>query len=68
MVILWDLELGMEIQKIVRMFNGPISSATWVDIPRERAICFGCADGTIHVYRQLSEGVSIPIGFCSYCC
>jgi WD40 repeat protein len=55
----------METQRITCLFNGPISSSSWINVPSARAFCFGCADGTILVYRQLTEGVSNRLTFTS---
>jgi WD40 repeat protein len=57
MLVIWDLESGNEIQSISCVFHGPVSAATWVSRPQviEKSFVFGCADGTLHVYRRPGE-------------
>jgi WD40 repeat protein len=59
MVVIWDLSTGEEVQTISCLFNGPVSTAIWINLPKRRSICLGCADGTIHIYQQLSQGVRV---------
>ena len=58
---LWNLETGKEIRRITCLFNGPISALSWTcDEKRDHSgFALGCADGTIHAYRNSDANASI---------
>jgi WD40 repeat protein len=56
-VVIWDLESGSEVQSISVRFHGPVSVTGWLEVSRGRGIAFGCADGSIFIYRQVGYGV-----------
>lgn len=64
MVVLWDLETGVQLQEISCTFNGPITVAVWLPAVQgsATAFAFGCADGSIHVYVQHPQQVSLFVG------
>ena len=54
MLNVWDLESGEEVQSISCVFHGPVAAATWISMRQvgDKGFVFGCADGTLHVYRR----------------
>lgn len=48
-LVVWNLLTGERIQDIDCAFNGQISCSVWVDT--KETFVFGCADGSIHLYK-----------------
>ena len=57
MLVVWDLETGIQFQSISCVYHGPVSASAWISIGQrnDESFVFGCADGTLHVYRRPSE-------------
>src|SRR5215470_6735618 len=53
-VVVWNLQTGELMQQIFCHFNGYIASSAWINIweTHELGFVFGCADGSLHIYRQ----------------
>lgn len=58
-VFIWNLTSGESLQKIHCPFNGAISAIVWVRIwdSTDPTFVFGCADGSLHMYRRKGENV-----------
>ncbi len=61
LVIVWNLTTGEVTQKIPCVYHGPISAVVWINIndSLEPAFVFGCADGTLHLYKRKLGGVQM---------
>ncbi len=58
-VIIWNLTTGETTQRIDCAYHGPISAIVWIHIndSTEPAFVFGCADGSLHLYKKKMGGV-----------
>jgi hypothetical protein len=57
----WNLLTGEFMQEFMCRFNGAIGAICWISVePNEASFAFGCADGSLHVYRQEKGSVSPP--------
>jgi WD40 repeat protein len=57
-LIVWSLQSGEPVQEILCRFNGAIGAICWISPEsNEASFVFGCADGSIHVYRRENESV-----------
>jgi WD40 repeat protein len=59
-VVVWDTLTGEKVQVIHCAFHGPIGALVWV--PQKPSLAsgfaFGCADGSIHLYKRVESSVS----------
>ncbi|KLO04052.1 hypothetical protein SCHPADRAFT_841082, partial [Schizopora paradoxa] len=64
-VIVWNLTTGELVQSIQCPFNGAISAVVWIHLRDTKDTCFvfGCADGSLHVYRR--KGANLSFEFVS---
>lgn len=62
-IIVWDLRTGEQIQSISCPFNGAIGAIAWIQLRDTNDPCFvfGCADGSLHLYRHKSESPVRPV-------
>ena len=58
-VLVWNLLTGELVQSIHCPFNGAISAVVWVCLrdTHDFSFVFGCADGSLHLYRRKSLNV-----------
>jgi WD40 repeat protein len=59
-LIVWNLATGEKIQTFSSLFHGPVSAITWIalDSAEGSAFVFGCADGSLHLYKRTDKQVS----------
>jgi hypothetical protein len=63
-LIVWNLQTGEAVQEIFCRFNGAIGAICWFSSqPNQASFVFGCADGSIHVYRQENASVGSLVYF-----
>jgi hypothetical protein len=60
LVVLWNLKTGETLQEISCAFHGPVSALAWVGFgeDKDESFIFGCADGSLHLYRRTDPKVS----------
>ncbi|TDL24059.1 WD40 repeat-like protein, partial [Rickenella mellea] len=52
-LVVWNLGTGEDIQHISCVVNGAVGAVAWITFGTvDSAFVFGCADGTLHVYRR----------------
>ncbi|KLO04086.1 WD40 repeat-like protein, partial [Schizopora paradoxa] len=53
-VIIWNIKTGEAVQKINKAYHVVISSIVWIVLndSTEPAFVFGCADGSLHLYKK----------------
>lgn len=57
---IWNLKTGELTQTISNIFCGSIGAISWIELENTaiKAFAFGCADGSIHIYRRKPSQVS----------
>jgi WD40 repeat protein len=60
LLIVWNLSTGEKMQEIQNFFHGAVSAIAWIRSGDTEggAFVFGCADGTLHIYKQVDNQVS----------
>jgi WD40 repeat protein len=60
-VYIWNVSTGLLKQNLSCVFHGPITAMAWIDEGENhaQAFAFGCADGSIHIYRRTGQEVSL---------
>lgn len=60
-IIVWNVKTGELSQKINCAYHGPISAISWIHLDdlSEPPFVFGCADGSLHLYKKGAGGVRL---------
>jgi hypothetical protein len=64
-IVIWDLLTGEKVQVLSCAFSGPVGALVWIPETPGLApgFAFGCADGSIHIYRRVEASVRDYINF-----